>query len=37
MSEPLLQVSNLAVGFRSGGRESIAVDGVSFSIAKGNT
>lgn len=37
MSEPLLQVSNLAVGFRSGGRESIAVDGVSFSIAKGET
>ncbi len=37
MSEPLLQVSNLSVGFRSGGRESIAVDGVSFSIAKGET
>ena len=34
---PFLQVRDLAVSFCSGGRETIAVDGVSFEIKKGET
>ena len=37
MSGPLLEVKNLSVGFRNGQSTSIAVEGVSFSIAKGET
>ena len=37
MSTPFLQVRDLAVSFRSGGRETVAVDGVSFDIKKGET
>ena len=37
MSEPLLEVKDLSAGFRSGNRDSIAVDHVSFSINKGET
>ncbi len=34
---PLLSVENLSVAFRQGGRETLAVDGISFSLAKGGT
>ncbi|KQU54413.1 microcin ABC transporter ATP-binding protein [Bosea sp. Leaf344] len=34
---PLLSVENLSVTFRQGGRETLAVDGVSFHVAKGET
>jgi oligopeptide/dipeptide ABC transporter ATP-binding protein len=34
---PLLSVSNLAVGFESGGKVLRAVDGVSFNVRKGRT
>jgi len=34
---PLLSVENLSVAFRQGGRETLAVDGVSFHVAKGET
>jgi oligopeptide/dipeptide ABC transporter ATP-binding protein len=34
---PLLSVSNLAVGFESGGKVMRAVDGVSFNVRKGRT
>src|SRR5882724_4820618 len=37
MSGTLLEVKDLSVGFRSGGRTSLAVDRVSFSIGKGET
>ncbi len=37
MSPPFLQVRDLAVSFRSGEREHVAVDGVSFYINKGET
>ena len=37
MSGPLLGVKNLSVAFRQGGKTSLAVDRVSFSIAKGET
>src|SRR5438477_10838576 len=37
MTEPLLSVRDLSVAFRSGGRETLAVDRVSFEIAKGET
>jgi microcin C transport system ATP-binding protein len=37
MTEPLLAVSDLSVAFRSGGRETLAVDRVSFEIGKGET
>ncbi len=37
MSEPLLEVKDLSVLFRQGKRETLAVDRVSFSIAKGET
>ena len=37
MSAPLLSVSDLSVAFRQGGRESLAVKGVSFEIARGET
>jgi microcin C transport system ATP-binding protein len=37
VSEPLLQVRDLAVSFRSEGREVQAVRGVSFDLAKGET
>ena len=37
MSEPLLQVRNLSVSFRSEGREVRAVKHVSFDLAKGET
>ncbi len=36
-AEPLLSIRDLSVGFRSGGRETLAVDRVSFDIAKGET
>ena len=34
---PLLDVRDLSVAFRSGGREVLAVDRVSFRIGKGET
>jgi len=37
MSEPLLSVRDLSIAFRQGGRETLAVDCVSFDIAKGET
>ncbi|MBN9442402.1 ABC transporter ATP-binding protein, partial [Bosea sp. (in: a-proteobacteria)] len=37
MSEPLLSVQDLSVAFRQGGRETLAVDHVSFAIDKGET
>ncbi len=38
MSEaPLLRIEDLSVAFRSGGRDTLAVDRVSFDIAKGET
>ncbi|MCA0417253.1 MAG: ABC transporter ATP-binding protein [Proteobacteria bacterium] len=37
MTAPLLSVEDLSVAFRQGGRETLAVDRVSFSIAKGET
>ena len=37
MSAPLLEVKDLSVAFHQGGRTSLAVEGVSFSIAKGET
>ncbi len=37
MTEPLLTVRDLSVAFRSGGREMLAVDRISFDIAKGET
>ena len=37
MSAPLLSVQDLSVAFRQGGQETLAVDKVSFSIAKGET
>ena len=37
MSEKLLEVKDLAVAFSQGGRTSLAVDKVSFAIAKGET
>ncbi len=36
-AEPLLSIRDLSVVFRSGGRETLAVDRVSFDIAKGET
>ncbi|MFZ0237605.1 MAG: ATP-binding cassette domain-containing protein, partial [Xanthobacteraceae bacterium] len=37
MTEPLLSVRDLSIAFRSGGRETLAVDRISFDIAKGET
>jgi microcin C transport system ATP-binding protein len=37
MTSPLLSVQDLSVAFRQGGRETLAVDRVSFQIAKGET
>ncbi|HRE20724.1 MAG TPA: ATP-binding cassette domain-containing protein, partial [Rhabdaerophilum sp.] len=37
MSAPLLSVEDLSVGFRQGGRETIAVNGVTFSVNRGET
>jgi microcin C transport system ATP-binding protein len=37
MSGPLLDVRNLGVGFRQGGRETIAARGISFTLEKGET
>ncbi len=37
MSAPLLSVQDLSVAFRQGGKETLAVDHVSFSIDKGET
>ncbi|RUW54525.1 ABC transporter ATP-binding protein [Mesorhizobium sp. M1A.F.Ca.ET.072.01.1.1] len=37
MSEPLLSVRDLSVAFAQGGKQSIAVDHVSFDIGKGET
>jgi microcin C transport system ATP-binding protein len=37
MTTPLLSVRDLSVAFSQGGRESLAVDHVSFDIAKGET
>jgi microcin C transport system ATP-binding protein len=36
-SQPLLAIKDLSVGFRQGGRQSLAVDRVSFDIARGET
>ena len=35
MSEPLLEVKDLSVAFSQGGHTTLAVDKVSFSIARG--
>ncbi len=37
MSQPLLTVRDLSVAFRQGGKETLAVDRVSFSVRKGET
>jgi len=37
MTEPLLSVRDLSIAFRQGGRETLAVDRVSFDIGKGET
>ncbi|MGO4739277.1 ABC transporter ATP-binding protein [Bosea sp. 2KB_26] len=37
MSAPLLSVEDLSVAFRQGGRETLAVDHISFHVAKGET
>src|SRR5438067_3183177 len=37
MSDHLLSVRDLSIAFRSGGRETLAVDRISFDIAKGET
>src|SRR5215831_4968935 len=37
MSDYLLSVRDLSIAFRSGGRETLAVNGISFDIAKGET
>ena len=37
MTAPLLSVEDLSVAFRQGGRETLAVDHVSFQVAKGET
>jgi microcin C transport system ATP-binding protein len=37
VSAPLLSVQDLSVAFRQGGQETLAVDKVSFAIAKGET
>ncbi len=37
MNTPLLSVEDLSVAFRQGGRETLAVDRVSFHLAKGET
>ncbi len=37
MSEPLLDVKDLSVAFRQDGKDNIAVDRISFAIAKGET
>src|SRR5690349_12340692 len=34
-SQPLLDVRDLSVSFRQGGKETIAVDGISFKIDRG--
>ena len=34
---PLLSVRDLSIAFRQGGRETLAVDRVSFDVAKGET
>jgi microcin C transport system ATP-binding protein len=36
-SEPLLSVKDLSVAFRQGGREFVAVNGISFDVRKGET
>ncbi len=36
-ASPLLSVTNLSVAFAQGGQQTLAVDGVSFDIAKGET
>ena len=36
-TEPLLTVKDLSVAFRQGGRETLAVDRISFSVKKGET
>jgi len=37
MSEPLLSVRDLSIWFRQGGRETLAVDRISFEVGKGET
>src|ERR1700741_2478494 len=37
MTTPLLSIRDLSIAFRSGGRETLAVDRISFEIAKGET
>ena len=37
MSEPLLSIRDLSVAFHAGGRETLAVDRVSFDVGKGET
>ena len=36
-TEKLLEVKDLSVAFRQGGKQNLAVDGVSFDVAKGET
>ncbi|MBV9243455.1 MAG: ATP-binding cassette domain-containing protein, partial [Methylobacteriaceae bacterium] len=36
-AEPLLDVRDLSVAFRSGQHETLAVDGVSFRLERGRT
>jgi len=36
-AEPLLSVRDLSIAFRHGGRETLAVDRISFDIGKGET
>src|ERR1700724_1348606 len=36
-AEPLLKVEDLSVGFRQGGRETLAVDRISFDVRRGET
>src|SRR5262249_53032444 len=37
MTEPLLSVRDLSIAFTSGGRETLAVNRISFEIGKGET
>ncbi len=37
MTPPLLSIRDLSVAFRQGGKETLAVDHVSFDLAKGKT
>jgi microcin C transport system ATP-binding protein len=37
MNQPLLSVRNLSVAFRQGGKQTLAVDGISFDLEQGKT